>query len=224
MTTKRVPATPRQIDRLLDEVTAAPGEPLGDHLTDEQLLEYSTSPLGHRGLPEADAHLSSCDECLAHIEELLEIAEAVPRRRESPAARSLTLTRLSRWLYGLPRYPAALSDAAASSLEHASPDGSWHIVIVDDGEQNLRIAVRLSSMELLGERIRIEPFGSSIVLEQVSPAQVGGEVLVPRSKRSDVPMGATVRFSLMAGADQGARAGAQESLGDRAPYLDTEDS
>jgi hypothetical protein len=200
MTMKKVPATPRQIDRLFAEVSAVPRELVGAHLTDDQFLGYSMNPplLGEREMSEANAHLASCDECLGHMEHLFEIAEALPQTQQAQAGRARSVDKLAGWLRDLPSCPAALPVAAASVLEHTSPDGSEHILIADDGEQNLRVVVSSYDEGLQGARMFIEPFGSSIVFERVAPDQVGGEVVIPRSERLGLPMEATVRLSLKA--------------------------
>jgi len=187
MTTKKIRATLFQIRRLLDEVHTLPSEPVGDHLTAAQRTAYSSDPsaLSERERSTVESHLSSCDECLDLMERLFD-------RRSFHGA----VVRLGDWLLGLPKYPAALPDAAAAPLESESPAQSDHVFIGDDAEQNLRVVVSSFDDRLLGAHIRVEPFGRSFVLEQVAPDQVGGEVIVPRAERTGLPLDATVHLRI----------------------------
>jgi hypothetical protein len=187
MTTRRIRATPLQIHRLLDEVQALSGDPIGGHLTGAQHTAYSVDPsaLNERERSTVESHLSSCDECLDLMERLFD-------RKSSYGA----VVRLADWLLGLPTYPAALPDAAAAPLESESPAQSDHVFIGDDAEQNLRVVVSSFDDRLLGARIRVEPFGRSFVLEQVAPDQIGGEVVVPRAQRTGLPLDAIVRLAI----------------------------
>jgi lysine 2,3-aminomutase len=64
---------------LLDFLNAVPEEPLGDHLSDEQLEEYSREQLPAQVVEQMDQHLASCDECAENLEWLLAFRDVLSR-------------------------------------------------------------------------------------------------------------------------------------------------
>ena len=194
---RRVRATPDRITRLIAEANAVSGEPAGAHLGDEQFVQYAADPplLSDADTLAVEAHLETCDECLAQLEEFIDaLASWNGHVVDSSTEGGSAVVRLSDWLRDLPRYPAALPAAAAAPLERESPAATDHVFIGDDGAQNLRIIVSSYNEALLGARVSVEPFGVSFVLERVAPDQVGGKVVIPKSERARHPLDAVVRL------------------------------
>lgn len=65
-----------QLDRLIADIRALPSEPVGDHLTDDQLISYAMEALAPEEVEGLDAHLASCPDCTSEMERLLDTSEA----------------------------------------------------------------------------------------------------------------------------------------------------
>jgi anti-sigma factor RsiW len=80
---------------LLEFLNAVPEEPLGAHLPDERLEEYSREQLPAPIVEAMDQHLASCEDCAERLEWLLSFRDVLTkeaeRRRASP--RPLTASR-----------------------------------------------------------------------------------------------------------------------------------
>jgi eukaryotic-like serine/threonine-protein kinase len=69
---RRFRVRPSIIDDLVNACSVLPVEPVGPHLSDEELILYITGQLGTDETGSVDEHLSTCDECCDRIERLLE--------------------------------------------------------------------------------------------------------------------------------------------------------
>ena len=207
MSLKKTPITPAQLRRLADDIKALPNQPEGDHPTDEELVAYAmeSSELDSDKMRTMDAHFASCEKCAAEIQRLLDVSEAwrgpagkarlaslsqrirsTVRTKVMPPAASLAALAGAQTI----RYPAALPMAAGAPLN--LPLERSHVVITDDSDLNLHVAVSSYEVLLEGTRVIVEPFGVSFVLEAVPPDQVGGEVTIPREARVTLPKGTQV--------------------------------
>lgn len=69
---RRFQVTPATIDDLVNACTVLPLEPVGPHLSDDELILYITGQSGTDEICSVDEHLSTCDECCDRIERLLQ--------------------------------------------------------------------------------------------------------------------------------------------------------
>jgi hypothetical protein len=212
MTTRNLRATPRQIGRLADAIRSVPSQLVGDHPSEDQFIGYSMDPpeLSDAIIAKMDAHFSSCDDCAGRMEHLLEVSDAWRGEAGQRRLANLSLQIRSRAesfgalhaLIGLANcapfgpYRAALSAAAAAPLRVPDPSNRGAIIIRDDADFNLHVAVSMLEPVLSGTRITVDPFGASLVLQEAAPDEVAGEVLIPKSARERLPKGAVVELRI----------------------------
>lgn len=72
----KLQVTTNQLDKLIAEIRALPGKPVGDHLfSDDEFISYAMETLEPQQIERIDAHLASCPECATEMERLVEAAE-----------------------------------------------------------------------------------------------------------------------------------------------------
>jgi hypothetical protein len=202
MTIKKVEITKHQTDRLMGDLGAIPPQPIGNHLTDDEFVEYSMSALNEQDNARVEAHMSSCDECAAQMERLFEVAQ-----KWSGTGGGQRVAALSKQIVAnasatakqpvgpTPAFRAAcaafsgggagLALAAGTSSSHHTPD--CDVVGSIDAHGNLVIRVSSFDQSNAGVKIRVKPFGKTFHLEQVAPDQVGGEVQISAAEREKFP-------------------------------------
>lgn len=72
---RTVQVTSGQLDRLIADIRALPSEPVGEHLMDDEFIDYTMEALAPPEFARLDTHLASCPECAAEMERLMEASE-----------------------------------------------------------------------------------------------------------------------------------------------------
>lgn len=72
----KVKVTAKKVDELMALFRAMPDEPIGEHLSDDQLVSYTSEMLTAEQVESLDAHLATCSQCSTEMEQLLETSEA----------------------------------------------------------------------------------------------------------------------------------------------------
>lgn len=186
-------------------------------------LSMEPPELSPEAMARVELHLASCDECSTRMEHLLAVsqewrgqagekrlAEVSQRIREAfigaplaaPQAAAAgaigklkeAVESLNEWFHQVPRFSAALGPVSGASLDRPSPDALAHLCIREDKQGNLLIRVSTYDRALEGTRILIDPFETSMTLEDVAPDQVGGEMEIPSTAREGLAADATVQL------------------------------
>src|SRR5688572_11747737 len=61
---------PQKAEELMNLFDSVAEEPLGDHLNDDQFIDYVTENLSEGKILEIDLHLQTCEECVSRMEHL----------------------------------------------------------------------------------------------------------------------------------------------------------
>ena len=61
--------TPEQYLRLISDIRGLPEHPIGDHLTDEEVLDVVLGYVPDTDSRHLDTHLDSCEECRLELEQ-----------------------------------------------------------------------------------------------------------------------------------------------------------
>lgn len=194
-----------QLDRLIADIRALPSEPVGDHLTDDQLISYAMEALAPEEVEGLDAHLASCPDCTSEMERLLDTSEAW--RGEQGEQRLVRLQeRVLVALTGVQPEPSLLERLGAQlasvllpvvRLQPAGVHAATSIEPIDgQTEANLfhwytvadeagNVTVRFSSYELALEGVKLrliaENWQRDVVLVK-KPDYVGAEIVIPRNE------------------------------------------
>ena len=78
---RTVQVTTEQLGRLVADLRALPGEPVGEHLSDEEFVGYTMEALQPPAIGRLDTHLASCPECATEMERLVEAAQGWDEER-----------------------------------------------------------------------------------------------------------------------------------------------
>lgn len=76
MKTRKIKVEAKKVDELMALFRAMPDEPIGEHLSDDQLVSYTLEMLTAEQVESLDAHLATCSQCSTEMEQLLETSEA----------------------------------------------------------------------------------------------------------------------------------------------------
>ena len=208
MAKREIRVTAERELRLLAAVQHLAGEPVGQHLTDQDFTEYALeSPTAdiHR----IDLHLESCESCAATMEQILETMEAARAWERAQIAIRL---RLAAQLVAIILYAhVALRKltAATTIVDGETPDGLLHWRIVED-DQALTVRLDSDALELEGTRLRLMAGNLEriVTLAKVAPDQVGAEAVFSREERAHVAEGEPLRIEILDEDSTAASAGA----------------
>lgn len=75
MTTSKAQITAEQAEKLIANLRALPDRPIGEHLSDDDFVDYAMEALEPPEIERLDTHLASCMECVAEMERLVAAAE-----------------------------------------------------------------------------------------------------------------------------------------------------
>ncbi|MEW6213235.1 MAG: hypothetical protein AB1631_33370 [Acidobacteriota bacterium] len=207
MKTNKVKIDAKQADRLLGFVRSLPKDVVGEHLTDEEFINRSLETASPEEVERIDAHLSTCDECCAEVERLMEAAQALTEERLDRLSKKILAARGEPSLFV--RFVRALESiimpASKLNLAYAADAEEWHgqdetgllhwSIERDEG----KVIFRVSSHEtgLLGNQIVViagkEP-SQPFTLEPWGDDEVGVEIEVSDEFLSNLSAGERPRF------------------------------
>ncbi len=72
MKERNIRVTTNQLDKLLADIRALPHEPLGNHLSDDEFINYSQGTSSTEEMNRIDTHIASCSPCASEMERLIE--------------------------------------------------------------------------------------------------------------------------------------------------------
>jgi len=75
MKIQKVQITSKHLDEILKSLDGIHDEPMGNHLSEDDFVEYAMEALSENDVKRIDAHLESCTECAIKMENLLEKSE-----------------------------------------------------------------------------------------------------------------------------------------------------
>lgn len=184
---------------------------LHKHLTEDEVIGFVLEDLPAEAMERVDQHLEQCVYCAQQLEDFHTAQEEFPAARWA-TQRDAFVASLRQQIFGTPQpevrqHLAALLQQATASLQvlfgrplawRASTDGeerrrvwewqsqdgtlSGHAVLARNGD----LTVRFVSKELAaGTRffLRLGAIRQEVVLQRVSPTEVGAKVVIPRAQR-----------------------------------------
>lgn len=212
MKTRKIQVTGKKMDELTVFFRTPVVEPVGDHLSDDECLDYAAEILTSAETNRMDEHLASCPDCTARMEECVTAAQAWQgedgkQRLAGVRQRGLDAPtwweRLSALLPDLVLWPnVALGGAQAATQQvedGQTEDGSLRWRIVEDATGNLTIRFGSHRLELDRVRLRLQVgnLQRDMVLSRVASDQVGAETVITRDERAQLPANAALGIELI---------------------------
>jgi hypothetical protein len=189
----------------MEDLTALPAEPVGEHLSDDEFISYSMETLTVEEVQRVDEHLASCPECAEQMEQLMEASEAwsgeqgkerlaALRQRvlgDTPTTLKENLVEhLAEYIFTFSELQVAYADTGEGVKELKSgetEDGRlrWKVL-----KKEGNVIVRFGSHVMTaGTRLHLKAgdFQCEVVLKKVAPDQVGAEVVITYEEWEQVP-------------------------------------
>ena len=198
MNIERVKITAKKMDGLIEFLKNFPAGPIGDHLSDDEFVEYAMEWLSEEDLRKVDGHLHSCIDCATQMEVVVEKAESWRGTQGQQNIDDLkTRCRLS---YALSLATDSLGELklAAESIE-SREIWSWecdilrgHAVKEINGDWTFRFSS--DGMDLLDKPILLHlgTITKRAVLTKVSRQEVGAKIVVPRHEQKSLDIKPTL--------------------------------
>jgi hypothetical protein len=231
MSKKRVQSTVPQAKRLLDDLHF---QSVGDHLSDEDFIDYALETLAHEQVQRVDQHLVACPECSVRMEWLLDASEAWrgAQGRQRLAAllpQALTVSlQPPTWLeqvrafldsfsyqIALPLLRTAYARTArAAPMELTTNDRRLSLVVYENKDGDVIVSFDSLVLELEGLTICLYTTGWQRMarLSKVSNEDyVGAEIRIARDERATMPADSVLQMRLVSPTGQSASAGPASS-------------
>jgi hypothetical protein len=211
MKSRRIPVTAKKVDELMALFRALPTEPVGEHLSDDELIGCAMGTLPAEQVAHLGVHLDSCLDCAAEVERLLEAAEAW-RGEEGKQRLAALRERLVRQPALHERLVQALQEAienwrntfsrpqpawaALTDEEEGRRIWSWqsqdgllrgHAVLESSGQLTFRFVSLELGLEGQRFALRLGDLRREVVLRRVSETEVGARVVIPAHERPADP-------------------------------------
>ena len=218
---KTVQISPQKAREMIDKILSTSPEAIGEHLSDELFIDYLTGSILVEEQQTVLDHLETCISCAVRLEYLLVQANAWAgsagqqklaqiRRQVLPTTlKNLThnyslLERLEQELAKLilkPAFPAPpgyLYAATPVEQEGQTVSGALQWYYGEDEQGNFAIRISSFYIELQGTRVavKIGTWKRVLTLEAVATDQVGAEVVIDKSKISDLQWENGITFEL----------------------------
>lgn len=204
----KIPVTAQKVSQLMT-LFAAP--PASSHLSDDELIGYAMQTLHSSDVPQVEAHLALCEECMVEVQQLL---SAAPTWQGKTGEKRLTALRervfaemglapdslqerlrlalqeiRASWqatFANQPAWAAATADGEARSVwEGEFQDGLLRVEGELDPNGDLTFWFDSEEMALQGKHFRLswQELEREFTLRQVSATEVGAQVLILAHER-----------------------------------------
>lgn len=207
MKKQRIVMSAVQFDRLMSEVLALPAEPIGRHLSGEELVRYAleNSATGDQRKI-MDLHLRSCSYCLAEAERIMETSDdphwdsRAERRRDASAPPPESGPQRITLLPDL-ALPGPRAGVRMSALKDRTPGGMLRWRLVEDDSKNLIVRFRSNDATLSGTHLTLSAgdWRYELTMAEVESDQVGARAVITRKDREQMRAGTPLRLDLFLG-------------------------
>jgi hypothetical protein len=184
MTENRIHLTTEQVHHLASDLRGMPDAPVGEHLSDDEFVDYAAEMLDSEQIGRIDQHMESCPACTDAMLPLVDAAEAwrgEHGRQRLAALRARLLGDHGR-IYIFSRTAAAAAATPQTEAEvrrGATADGRLRWTLQTD-ETNLYISFGSHELALEGRRFRMR-VGEwrEVELRRIAADQLGADLTIP---------------------------------------------